>query len=79
MAECQRRLPHSQGHIAVQEYLEACNEWTPLMLAAADRLSDVAEELLRNGADPTVELVYQGITLTALLVAQIYRKPSAGA
>jgi ankyrin repeat protein len=56
-------------HIAVQEYLEACNEWTPLMLATADRQSDVVEELLHNGADPTAELVYQGATLTALLVA----------
>ena len=44
--------------------------WSPLLLAAADRLPAVAEELLRNGADPAVGQVHQGSTLIALLVAE---------
>ena len=40
------------------------------MLAAADSLPAVAEALLHDGADPTVSQVYQGTTLTALLIAE---------
>jgi hypothetical protein len=58
------------GHIIAAEYLEACEVWSPLLLAAADRLPAVAEELLHNGADPAESQVHQGSTLTALLVAE---------
>ena len=58
-----------EGHTVAAEYLEACQVLSPLLLAAADRLPGVVEELLRGGADPTASQVYQSNTLTALLVA----------
>ena len=60
------------GHTVAAEYLEACEVWSPLLLAAADRLPSVAKELLHNGADPlaTASQVCQGNALTALLVAE---------
>ena len=64
--------------MAALEYLDACQVLTPLMLAAADRLHTVANELLHNGADPTVARVYQGSRLTALLT-KICHKPLVGA
>ena len=63
-------LARRHGHTFAAEYLEACEVWSPLLFAAADRLPGVAEELLHNGADPTASQEYQGSNLTALLVAQ---------
>ena len=65
-----RKYAQFEGHTVAAEYLEACEVWPPLLLAAADRLPAVAEELLHNGADPTASQVYQDTTLTALLVAE---------
>ena len=59
-----------QGHISAAEYLDACDFWTPLMAASADRLPGRVKELLRSGADCHAEIVYQDVTITALLIGQ---------
>ena len=58
-----------QGHSAAAGYLQACEDWTPLMLAASDRLPDLTQALLHNRTDPAVERVYEGNPLIALHVA----------
>ena len=55
------------GCQAVADYLS--KPWTPLMHAAVDRRAADVERLLRQGADPTVSVIHEGRTDTAIILA----------